>query len=65
MKDWTLLWNTWQKNSTTINIPLAKGPAYKIIDYMKLPKDQLEPIMTNSENIAQFGPNVYSKPAPA
>jgi hypothetical protein len=30
---------------------------------MKLPKDQLEPIMTNSENIIQFGPNAYSKPA--
>lgn len=43
--------------------PVSKGPAYKIVDYMKLPKDQLEPIMTNSENIAQFGPNAYSKPA--
>ena len=40
----------------------ARGPAYKIVDYMKLPKDQLEPIMTNSENIIQFGPNAYSKP---
>jgi hypothetical protein len=30
---------------------------------MKLPKDQLEPIMTNSENIVQFGPNAYTKPA--
>lgn len=43
--------------------PVSKGPAYKIVDYMKLPKDQLEPIMTNSENIAQFGPNAYSKPS--
>jgi Peptidase family M1 domain len=43
--------------------PVSKGPAHKIIDYMKLPKDQLEPIMTNSENIIQFGPNAYSKPA--
>lgn len=43
--------------------PVSKGPAYKIVDYMKLPKDQLEPIMTNSENIVQFGPNAYSKPA--
>jgi len=42
--------------------PVGKGPAYKIVDYMKLPKDQLEPIMTNSENIIQFGPNAYSKP---
>lgn len=43
--------------------PVRRGPAYTITDYMKLPKDQLEPIMTNSENIVQFGPNAYSKPA--
>jgi hypothetical protein len=43
--------------------PVGRGPAYKIVDYMKLPKDQLEPIMTNSENIIQFGPNAYAKPA--
>jgi hypothetical protein len=43
--------------------PVSKGPAYKIVDYMKLPKDQLEPIMTNSENIANFGANAYAKPA--
>jgi Peptidase family M1 domain len=43
--------------------PVGKGPAYKIVDYMKLPKDQLEPIMTNSENIINFGANAYSKPA--
>jgi hypothetical protein len=41
----------------------GKGPAWAIIDYMKLPKDQLEPIMTNSENIIGFGPNAYTKPA--
>lgn len=45
--------------------PAGRGPAYKIVDYMKLPKDQLEPIMTNSENIIQFGPNAYAKPAAA
>ena len=43
--------------------PNRRGPAWTIADYMKLPKDQLEPIMTNSENIVQFGPNAYSKPA--
>jgi hypothetical protein len=43
--------------------PSGRGPAYKIVDYMKLPKDQLEPIMTNSENIVNFGPNAYAKPA--
>ncbi|HMG68291.1 MAG TPA: M1 family metallopeptidase, partial [Chitinophagaceae bacterium] len=43
--------------------PVTRGPAYTIRDYMKLPKDQLEPIMTNSEDIVGFGPNAYSKPA--
>ncbi|MDI9337872.1 MAG: M1 family metallopeptidase [Alphaproteobacteria bacterium] len=43
--------------------PSKRGPAFMIVDYMKLPKNQLEPIMTNSENIIQFGPNAYSKPA--
>ncbi len=43
--------------------PSRRGPAFSIADYMRLPKDQLEPIMTNSENIIQFGPNAYSKPA--
>ncbi|MFL5739499.1 MAG: M1 family metallopeptidase, partial [Flavisolibacter sp.] len=43
--------------------PSRRGPAFTITDYMKLPKDQLEPIMTNSENIIGFGPNAYSKPA--
>ncbi|WP_407482840.1 M1 family aminopeptidase [Elizabethkingia meningoseptica] len=43
--------------------PSKRGPAHTIVDYMKLPKDQLEPIMTNSENIEKFGPNAYSKPA--
>jgi hypothetical protein len=45
--------------------PSQRGPAYKIVDYMKMPKDQLEPIMTNSENIVMFGPNAYAKPATA
>jgi hypothetical protein len=43
--------------------PSRRGPAFTITDYMKLPKDQLEPIMTNSENIIGFGPNAYAKPA--
>ncbi len=41
----------------------GKGAAYQIADYMRLPKEQLEPIMTNSENIVMFGPNAYTKPA--
>lgn len=43
--------------------PTRGGPAWTITDYMKLPKDQLEPIMSNSENIINFGPNAYTKPA--
>lgn len=45
--------------------PSQRGPAHKILDYMRLPKDQLEPIMSNSENIIGFGPNAYAKPATA
>jgi hypothetical protein len=41
----------------------GKGPAWAIVDYMRLPKNQLEPIMSNSENIVGFGPNAYTKPA--
>ncbi|QMU28598.1 M1 family metallopeptidase [Adhaeribacter radiodurans] len=47
------------------NYPSQRGPAHKIADYMRLPKEQLEPIMTNSENIVRFGPNAYAKPATA
>jgi hypothetical protein len=47
------------------NYPSQRGPAHRIVDYMKMPKDQLEPIMTNSENIVNFGPNAYAKPATA
>jgi len=47
------------------NFPSNRGPAYKIVDYMKMSKDQLEPIMTNSENINNFGANAYGKPATA
>jgi hypothetical protein len=47
------------------NYPSRRGPAHKIVDYMRMPKNQLEPIMTNSENIVQFGNNAYGKPATA
>jgi hypothetical protein len=47
------------------NYPSNRGPAYKMVDYFKLPKDQLEPIMTNSENINNFGANAYGKPCTA
>jgi hypothetical protein len=45
--------------------PSRRGPAVKVIDYMRMPKDQLEPIMTNADNVLQFGPNVYTKTATA
>jgi hypothetical protein len=44
-------------------MPTGRGPAALITDYMKLSKDQLEPIMSNSENIIGFGNNAYGKPA--
>src|SRR6187397_2227003 len=47
------------------NYPSNRGPAYKITDYMRLPKNFLEPIMVNSENIINFGANAYGKPATA
>lgn len=46
-----------------MNYPSQRGPAHKIVDYMRLPKSALEPIMTNSENIHNFGANAYGKPA--
>lgn len=45
--------------------PSTEGAPWTIVNYMKLPKDQLEPVMTNSENIVRFGPNAYDKPATA
>lgn len=45
--------------------PARRGPAHKIVPYMKSDRSTLEPIMTNSENIIQFGPNAYAKPATA
>jgi len=47
------------------NYPSSRGPAHKMVDYFRLPKDQLEPIMTNSENINNFGANAYGKPCTA
>lgn len=47
------------------NYPSSRGPAYKIVDYMKGDPKKLEPIMTNSESIIQFGNNAYGKTATA
>lgn len=48
-----------------INYPFRRGPAYKIVEYMRSPALNMVPIMTNSESILQFGPNAYAKPATA
>lgn len=37
----------------------------KIVSYMSRPKENLSPIMTNSESVISLGPNAYSKPATA
>ncbi len=47
------------------NYPFKRGPAPNIVDYMKGDPAGLEPIMTNSESISQFGNNAYGKPATA
>jgi hypothetical protein len=47
------------------NYPSRRGPAYKIVDYMRSEPDEMMPIMTNSESIIQFGNNAYGKPATA
>lgn len=45
--------------------PSSRGPAHKIVPYMSGDQKFLEPIMSNSEVIYQFGPNAYGKPATA
>jgi hypothetical protein len=45
--------------------PSRRGPAKNIVDYMRADPAVLEPIMTNSEQIMQFGNNAYGKPATA
>lgn len=45
--------------------PSRRGPADKIVPYMKGSKDHMVPIMTNSEQLKQFGNNAYAKPATA
>ncbi len=45
--------------------PSRRGPPKNIVNYMKGNKDNILPIMTNSESIYQFGNNAYGKPATA
>jgi hypothetical protein len=47
------------------NFPSRRGPAKNIVPYMSGDQKFLEPIMSNSESIVQFGNNAYGKPATA
>jgi hypothetical protein len=47
------------------NFPADRGPAKNIVPYMSGDEKGLEPIMSNSESIRQFGNNAYGKPAAA
>jgi aminopeptidase N len=47
------------------NYPSRRGPAANIVYYMKGDKDGIVPVMTNSEQIKQFGANAYAKVATA
>ena len=41
--------------------PLRRGTAKSMVNYMKGDKEGIRPIMTNSEQILQFGNNAYGK----
>ncbi len=47
------------------DMPARRGTAASIVNYMKGDKENIRPIMTNSEQILQFGNNAYAKPAAA
>lgn len=71
-RDWTWMdegLNTFVQYLTEVewdkDYPARRGPAYKIVDYMKSPASDQVPIMTNSESLLQFGNNAYGKPATA
>lgn len=50
----------WQRD-----YPSRRGPAHLIVDYMNGANTYQVPIMTNSEQLVQFGNNAYGKPATA
>jgi hypothetical protein len=50
----------WQRD-----YPSGRGEPQKIVPYMSSDPATLVPIMTNSEQVLQFGPNAYGKPATA
>lgn len=45
------------------NFPSRRGEPQYIVDYMKSAPSTQVPIMSSSDNILQFGPNAYAKPA--
>ena len=47
------------------DMPKRRGEPSTIVNYMKGDPDYIRPIMTNSEQIVQFGNNAYAKPATA
>jgi hypothetical protein len=47
------------------NWPSRRGEPRDIVDYMKMDKNMLVPIMTSGENVILLGPNAYAKPATA
>lgn len=55
----------WTKDLKRDPYPSRRGPAANIVSYMKSAPDTQVPIMTNSEQVKQFGNNAYGKPATA
>ncbi|MEZ4883262.1 MAG: M1 family metallopeptidase [Chitinophagales bacterium] len=45
--------------------PSRRGPAYKIVDYMKATEKAMVPIMSSPNTVPQLGNNAYGKPATA
>jgi hypothetical protein len=43
--------------------PSRRGPARTMVDYMNLPKDRLEPVMTKGDAVSNVGSNAYAKAA--
>ncbi len=48
---------------TESKFPSRRGPAKLIVPYMSGDQKMIDPIMSNSESIRQFGNNAYGKPA--
>lgn len=54
-----------EENYLDYEYPSRRGPAANIVPYMSGASGLARPIMTNSEQIRQFGNNAYAKPATA